>query len=312
MKTFVYNLIDRFSQYSQTLDVEAVLCQKCWYVINEELERECLIFQRDGKVIVSVNGDTKRYTWQYLSVSNSIIIDYDDLSGIMLKPAYFNQDILALRKDGTKECMFLIDDRVVEQDKVLALNDIEKRLLEDERREKQLVLQAKEEEDKRIETERQRIENEIELAKDLINRVSNLDKEKIYNYFDIMHNSIIKDGKLIVRIVVVGVLLAIVITILSSIFGNTEIGAIIGGAIVFVIFTFIVPFSIIHPYYERKAYNKEIEDEIIQFQEDFRIRRYLYRTYFRCENGGEKWIERITEILNKRVKELQTELSNLS
>lgn len=122
MKTYLFNTIDRIKQYSQKLDATTILCQKAWYVLNEDMQQEVLIFRQDGSVIVSSQGETKKYTWEYLQQNNSVLINHTDIDGTMLKPAFMCEEILALRKDGTNECMFLIDN---ESDKMQKVRSIE-------------------------------------------------------------------------------------------------------------------------------------------------------------------------------------------
>ena len=151
MKTYILDTIDRFKRYSQTLDVQTILCQKAWYVLNEDGDDEKLIFQKDGTIIVSINGTTKTYQWEYIPSMQSVHIKYSQSEGIMLKPAFLDGIILAFQKTGTKECMFLIDNALGENKKTLSLSSVKKHLLAYE--------------DGNItETEIQKLSKELELA----------------------------------------------------------------------------------------------------------------------------------------------------
>ena len=111
MKTFIFNLADRWRQYSQELDVQEVLCAQSWCVFDNDESQEVLIFKRDGCLIISVNGDTQSYKWQYFTQNNSLLINHTDLKGTLLKPAFVNEKILIFRKDGTNEYMFLMNEQ---------------------------------------------------------------------------------------------------------------------------------------------------------------------------------------------------------
>ncbi len=128
MKTFLFDTIERFKRYSQSLDVKTILCSKAWYVLNEDGDTENLIFQEDGTVLVSVNGSIKKYTWQYIPQNQSLNIMHTDTDGTMLKPAFLDGKVLAFQKVGTKECMFLIDDAQDVQDKLLSLDSVKQYL----------------------------------------------------------------------------------------------------------------------------------------------------------------------------------------
>lgn len=124
MKTYLLDTIERFKRYSQKLDVKTILCSKAWYVLNEDGDTENLIFQEDATVLVSINGTLKKYTWQYIPQNQSLNIMHTDTDGTMLKPAFLDGKVLAFQKTDTKECMFLIDDALNEQEKILTLGSV--------------------------------------------------------------------------------------------------------------------------------------------------------------------------------------------
>ena len=130
MKTYILDTIDRFKRYSQTLDVQTILCQKAWYVLNEDGDDEKFIFQKDGTIIVSINGTTKTYQWEYIPSMQSVHIKYSQSEGIMLKPAFLDGIILAFQKTGTNECMFLIDDSTEKTVKINTLSSVKNYLLQ--------------------------------------------------------------------------------------------------------------------------------------------------------------------------------------
>lgn len=134
MKTYLFDTIERFKRFSQSLDVKTLLCSKAWYVLNEDGDTENLIFQEDGTVLVSINGSLKKYTWLYIPQNQSLSIMHTDTDGTMLKPAYLDDKVLAFQKIGTKECMFLIDDALGDKDKMLTLDSVKKHLIETEQR----------------------------------------------------------------------------------------------------------------------------------------------------------------------------------
>lgn len=134
MKTYLFDTIERFKRFSQSLDVKTILCSKAWYALNEDGDTENLIFQEDGTVLVSINGSLKKYTWLYIPQNQSLSIMHTDTDGTMLKPAYLDDKVLAFQKIGTKECMFLIDDALGDKDKMLTLDSVKKHLIETEQR----------------------------------------------------------------------------------------------------------------------------------------------------------------------------------
>ena len=135
MKTYLIDTIDRFKRFSQSLDVQTILCSKAWYVLNEDGDTENLIFQEDGTILVSVNGSTKKYTWKFIPQNQSLNIMHSETEGTMLKPAFMDGKILAFNKIGTKECMFLVDDSLDDKEKIISLDAVKKHLSAYEERE---------------------------------------------------------------------------------------------------------------------------------------------------------------------------------
>ncbi len=109
MKTFIYDAISRFKRWSEELDVQTILCSKAWQVFNDSGEKEVYVFQPDGRLIISLNGRVSNGTWQYLHVNRSLVIDGAGQS-YMLRPAFLDDVVFALRVDGTQECAFMIDE----------------------------------------------------------------------------------------------------------------------------------------------------------------------------------------------------------
>ncbi len=149
MKTYLVDTIERFKRFSQSLDVKALLCSKAWYVLNEDGDTENLIFQPDGTVLVSVNGEIKKYTWQYIPQNQSLSIMHSEAEGTMLRSAFIDGTILVFNKIGTKECMFLVDDSLSEENKLYSLNAVQEYLIHCEERalEQQRILEAQKQEE---------------------------------------------------------------------------------------------------------------------------------------------------------------------
>lgn len=172
MKTYILGTIERFKRYSQQLDVKTVLCSKAWYVLNEDGDTENLIFQEDGSVLVSINGSTKKYTWNFIPQNQSLNIMHSETEGTMLKPAFMDGKILAFNKIGTNECMFLVDDSLSDNEKILSLASMKEYLLNIENKaiaaEQEIERRKKEEEEKRLRDilEQQRIEKERKLREE--------------------------------------------------------------------------------------------------------------------------------------------------
>lgn len=109
MKTYIFDTINRIKRFSKKLDVKTTLCEKPWIVFNDSGDKEVLIFNSDGTVLITINGLGQIHKWQWVPANESLIIHQAD-SIVMLHPDYIDNSILALNRDGTQEYAFLMDE----------------------------------------------------------------------------------------------------------------------------------------------------------------------------------------------------------
>ena len=107
MKTYLFDTFNRYKRFSDKLDVQAILCNKSWWVFNDLGEKELYIFQTNGNLIISISGRVSNAKWEYISANRSIIITGHDQS-YMVHPAFVDNIILVFQVDGTNEYAFLI------------------------------------------------------------------------------------------------------------------------------------------------------------------------------------------------------------
>lgn len=107
MKTYILNSINRLINYSQNLDASAVLFDKSWEVFNESGEKELMIFRANSELLISRNGIIQKGKWELLDFAN-MIIDVGEKS-YLLNATYVEEKLLALKLDGTKQYMIMIE-----------------------------------------------------------------------------------------------------------------------------------------------------------------------------------------------------------
>lgn len=132
MKTYLFDTFNRYKRFSEKLDAKTILCNKSWWVFNDNGDKEVYIFQTDGSLIISIKGRVSYSTWKYISANQSIIITSGEQS-YMVKPAFVDGNILALQVDGTDEYAFLIDEQKFKELVFKTYNDILKYFVEKER-----------------------------------------------------------------------------------------------------------------------------------------------------------------------------------
>ena len=88
MRTYLLDILNRYNRFSENLDVKTILCNKSWLIFNDTGDKELYIFQENGSLIASVNGNVFNGNWQYISANKSIIISFKEKSYmlVMIKP----------------------------------------------------------------------------------------------------------------------------------------------------------------------------------------------------------------------------------
>ena len=109
MQSYILDSLNRFKRFSKRLDVTTDLSNRSWMVINDSNEKEILIFQKNGKVVYSINGLVSEGTWLYIVANDSIILKVAS-SSYMLHPSFYDENLIILNLDGTNQSVFFIDE----------------------------------------------------------------------------------------------------------------------------------------------------------------------------------------------------------
>lgn len=123
MRTYLLDILNRYNRFSENLDVKTILCNKSWLIFNDTGDKELYIFQENGSLIASVNGNVFNGNWQYISANKSIIISFKEKS-YMLHPSFFDKTIFALQQDGTNRYAFMIDEKQSQSFKPKSLSEL--------------------------------------------------------------------------------------------------------------------------------------------------------------------------------------------
>lgn len=173
MRAYVMDSFKRYKRFSEQLDVKAVLCNKSWWVFNDSGEKEIYIFQEDGSLIISLNGNVINANWKYIPANQSLIINAKEQS-YMLHPTFLDEKVFALQKDGTELYSFMIIEEQLQLFKPKSLSDLNsyfehKRLTEIEEEQKRHQMQRELERQKyleEVETKKRRKQQEAELERE--------------------------------------------------------------------------------------------------------------------------------------------------
>ncbi|MGV1013288.1 MAG: hypothetical protein ACOYBS_12660 [Flavobacterium sp.] len=120
MKTYISDLIPKIQRYSQKLDNLTLLTNQHWVVIDElENSKLVYIFRSNSELLISKNGNIKKGKWEFLG-NNSLLIEENENS-FMFIHGFFDENILALKKDGLDDYSILINENKFEKE----LNSLE-------------------------------------------------------------------------------------------------------------------------------------------------------------------------------------------
>lgn len=194
MKTYILDILNRYNRFSEKLDIKTILCNKSWLVFNDKGNKELYIFQENGDLIASVNGNVLNGNWQYIPTNKSIIISFKEQS-YMLHPSFFDKTIFALQQDGTNKYAFMIDEKQSQSFQPKSLTElnsyfenIERKEIEEEQHRRELLAeQQKANEQRRIEEERrEQIKKQEERVQQYLNK-------KRLEYWELNQESILKN-----------------------------------------------------------------------------------------------------------------------
>ena len=115
MIDYLKNLLPRLKEYSANLDKIEVFVDKHWVFIDNNGNQHTYIFKRDGRLIMSLNGDAQSGKWEFLAAAKSILVDRN-VDKILLNHALVFDGLMFLKKDGTESDPWVLVNKQVVPD----------------------------------------------------------------------------------------------------------------------------------------------------------------------------------------------------
>lgn len=120
MKTYIADIIPKIQKFSQKLDDLTKLTNQHWVSIGEIGQtKRVYIFRSNNQILISDNGIVERGSWEYLG-NQSLLMNTKEGS-YLLKQGFFDQNIIALKLDGTNNYAFFVNETKYDKE----LNNIE-------------------------------------------------------------------------------------------------------------------------------------------------------------------------------------------
>jgi hypothetical protein len=110
MKTFLLDIIPRLQRFSSKLENNSVLTNKNWVLLGDEPNKKVVyIFsEKENLLRIAENGIIKKGKWDNLG-NNFIEIEIDN-GAMLFKHAFVDDNLLALKLDGTEEFAILVNE----------------------------------------------------------------------------------------------------------------------------------------------------------------------------------------------------------
>ena len=170
MKTYLFDTINRYKRFSETLDIQTKINNKSWWVFNDNGQKELYIFQPNNQCYVTSNGIGVQGNWEYITANKSLIINVNK-NVLMLHPVFMDDNLLTLNLDGTNQYSFLIEEQNKEN---FAPNTLSQLMAYFENKERL----AQEAERKRIDEELKKAEGKKNYEKAEIERQRQKDRDR--------------------------------------------------------------------------------------------------------------------------------------
>lgn len=100
MLEYIRRLLPRLKQYSESLDARSIFVDQSWILIDEDGNRHTYIFQNNGTLIVSINGQVITSRWNYIQSAKSLYLN-TNTQQLLLKSAFVARGLMFLKLDGS-------------------------------------------------------------------------------------------------------------------------------------------------------------------------------------------------------------------
>lgn len=99
MLQYLKNIIPRIEQFSKKLDKIEVFVEKPWVLIDDDSNTHEYEFCRDGRLILSVNGNVTIGKWEFRTGTNRLLLDIG-FETVLLQHAFINDALFILKRSG--------------------------------------------------------------------------------------------------------------------------------------------------------------------------------------------------------------------
>ena len=110
MLDYVRNILPRIQKYSKSLDIQELYIDKPCVLMDGDTNYHEYEFCRDGRLIMSVNGQVQLGRWEYRESTQRLLIERPT-DAILLQSAFVDNALMVLKKSGSNDLAFLLVNR---------------------------------------------------------------------------------------------------------------------------------------------------------------------------------------------------------
>lgn len=107
MNDFLKSWIPKLKSYSAELDSLSKLYNQPWVLLNEQDDFVKIIFQPEGKLIVSKNGVVSDGSWQLLQTAQSLLLEIGSQKRLY-NHQFVDDGLLIMKLDGSDDDFFVL------------------------------------------------------------------------------------------------------------------------------------------------------------------------------------------------------------
>ena len=115
MIEYVRNILPRIQRFSSGLDVKEMYTDKPWIMLEGESDLHEYEFCRDGRLIMSLNGQVQFGKWEFRPSTQRLLIERPT-DALLLQSAFVNNGLMILKKSGSLDPAFILVNRAVVPD----------------------------------------------------------------------------------------------------------------------------------------------------------------------------------------------------
>ena len=107
MLDYIKNIIPRIQGFSKKIDQLEIFVEKPWILIDDESNTHEYEFCRDGRLILSVNGDVTIGKWELRPSTNKLLIECGNVN-TLYQHAFVNDSLFILKKSHLESIPFVL------------------------------------------------------------------------------------------------------------------------------------------------------------------------------------------------------------